>query len=87
MTDLALLARVLRVALVVAFVGALGGAFLPGTVGTASEWVSLGVLIGAPVLRVGWLTWDWAREGDRRFAAIGGVLLGVLATSSVVALF
>jgi len=82
--DLAVLAGILRVALVVAFVLALGGAFVPGEVGRWSEIALMGVLIGAPVLRVAWLTVDWFRERDRRFAALGLVLLAVLATSGLV---
>ena len=82
--DLALLGRVFRVALVVAFVLACGGAFLPGTVGHWSEIGLLVVLIGAPVLRVAWLTVDWGRERDRLFVGLGLVLLAVLATSGLV---
>jgi hypothetical protein len=54
--DLALLASILRVALVAAFVLSLAGALLPGRPGQVAEIVGLGVLIGAPVLRVAWLT-------------------------------
>ena len=43
------------------------------------------LLISAPVVRVGWLTVEWARTGDRRFAAMGGVLLGVLVVSGLLA--
>jgi hypothetical protein len=43
------------------------------------------LLICAPVARVGWLTVEWARAGDRRFAMLGAVLLGVLVTSGVLA--
>jgi hypothetical protein len=82
--DLALLARIFRVALVVAFVFALGGAFVPGRAGHWSEMALLGVLIGAPVLRVAWLTVDWARERDRLFVGLGLVLLAVLATSGLI---
>lgn len=86
MSDLRVLASILRVGLVVAFVLALAGAFVPGAVGTASAVTCVALLIAAPVLRVGWLTVDWARQRDRRFAALGGVLLGVLVASAVVAL-
>jgi uncharacterized membrane protein len=87
MSDLRLLASILRIGLVAAFVLALGGAFVPGTVGRVSSVVCIALLIAAPVLRVGWLTVDWARAGDRRFAALGAVLLGVLVASAIVALF
>jgi hypothetical protein len=81
---LALLGSILRVALVAAFVLSLAGALVPGRAGQVAEIVGLGVLIGAPVLRVAWLTVDWFREGDRRFAALGLALLGVLGLSGVV---
>ncbi|MCD9624362.1 hypothetical protein [Rhabdothermincola salaria] len=86
MNDLARLAGIFRVALGLAFVLALGGAFLPGRAGTASAVAALVVLAGAPVVRVAWLTIDWARTGDRRFALVGGALLVVLATGGIVAL-
>jgi hypothetical protein len=82
--DLALLASILRAALVLAFVLSLAGALLPGRVGEVSEIMGLTVLIGAPVVRVAWLTVDWFREGDRRFAALGMVLLAVLGFSGIV---
>jgi hypothetical protein len=87
MSDLRLLSSILRAGLVVAFALALGGAFIPGAVGTASAVACVALLVAAPVLRVGWLTVDWVRAGDRRFAALGGVLLAVLVTSALVALF
>mgnify|MGYP003118494256 CR=1 FL=1 len=86
MNDLGRLAAVFRVALGVAFVLALGGAFLPGVAGTASAVGALVVLAGAPVVRVAWLTVDWSRAGDRRFALVGVALLAVLATGGIVAL-
>ena len=63
---------------------ALGGAFVPGRVGDVSEVALLVVLIGAPVLRVAWLTVDWARERDRVFVGLGLVLLAVLAASGLI---
>jgi hypothetical protein len=45
---------------------------------------ALAVLIGAPALRVAWLTVDWFRERDRRFGLLGLVLLGVLGLSGLV---
>ena len=80
-----LLARILRVALSAAFVAACGGAFVPGTVGDVSAIVCIGVLIAAPTLRVVWLTVVWARQGDRRFTAMGAVLLAVLVASALIA--
>jgi hypothetical protein len=81
------LRHTLRAALAVAFVAALGGAVLPGDAGTTSAVVCVAVLVGGPVIRVGWLTVVWAREGDRRFAWLGATLLAVLGTSAVIALY
>jgi hypothetical protein len=79
------LGSLMQVALVVAFLLALGGAFLPGTAGRISGTICVAVLISAPILRVLWLTVSWAREGDRRFAIFGGILLAVLAVGSTLA--
>ena len=79
------LATLMQVALVVAFLLALGGAFLPGTAGRVSGTICVAVLISAPILRVLWLTVSWARDGDRRFALFGAVLLAVLAVGSALA--
>ncbi|MTA78794.1 MAG: DUF1634 domain-containing protein [Actinobacteria bacterium] len=79
------LAGLMQLALITAFVLALGGAFVPGTIGHVSGVACVVLLISAPVVRVGWLTVEWARTGDRRFAAMGGVLLGVLVVSGLLA--
>jgi hypothetical protein len=36
------------------------------------------------VVRVAWLTVDWARERDRLFVGLGLVLLGVMAVSGLI---
>jgi hypothetical protein len=87
MNDVRALVRTLQVALVLALALALGGAFLPGRVGTASSVACIVVLVGAPVLRVGWLTAIWVRMRDRRSAVSGAALLLVLLASAGVALF
>ena len=79
------LAGVMQAALVVAFLLALGGAFVPGTAGHLSGVACIALLIAAPVVRVAWLTVEWARAGDRRFAALGAVLLAVLVTRGMLA--
>jgi len=83
--SMARLAGVMQVALVASFALGLGGAFLPGSVGRASGILCIGVLIAAPILRVAWLSASWTRAGDRRFAFLGGALLGVLAVGAVLA--
>ncbi len=79
------LAGLMQVALVTAFLLALGGAFIPGGVGHASGATCIVILIAAPITRVAWLTGSWARSGDRRFALLGGALLMVLAGGAVLA--
>lgn len=86
MPGLQRLASLMQAALVGAFLLALGGAFIPGAVGHASGVACVLVLIGAPILRVAWLTTSWARTGDRRFATMGVLLLLVLTTGAVIAL-
>ncbi len=51
---------------------------LPGEAGSVAGRVMVGLLIGAPVLRVAWLLVRWLRLGDRRFALAATALLGVL---------
>ncbi|CAM8622041.1 hypothetical protein MCETE7_00129 [Acidimicrobiia bacterium] len=84
MNDLRRLASLMQIALVAAFAMALGGAFIPGQTGTIFGGICIGILIGAPIVRVAWLTIDWARIGDRRFALLGMALLMVLATGAVI---
>jgi hypothetical protein len=79
------LASLMQFALLAAFVLALGGAFLPGSVGHFSGVTCIFLLIVTPVVRVAWLTTSWARSGDRRFALLGGGLLVVLAVGAVTA--
>lgn len=85
MNDLKSLARILQIALFVTFALALGGAFIPGSIGDVSGTACIVILITAPVVRVGWLVVDWVRQGDRRFALLGSALLLVLATSGAIA--
>ena len=84
MNDLGVLSKILMVALVVTFACALGGAFLPGTIGVWSGTACIIILIAAPVLRVTWLVVDWTRIRDVKFALLGCALLVVLATSGAI---
>jgi hypothetical protein len=86
MNDLKTLSKILTVALIVTFACALGGAFIPGTVGHWSGTACIVILIAAPVLRVSWLVVDWTRVRDFRFALLGCGLLLVLMTSGAIAL-
>jgi len=76
----------LQAALVLTFVLALGGAFLPGTIGTVCGTACIAVLIAAPVVRVTWLVVDWIRARDLRFALLGSGLLAVLMIGGTLAL-
>ena len=84
MNDLGVLSKILMVALVVTFACALGGAFLPGTIGAWSGTACIIILIAAPVLRVTWLVVDWTRTRDVKFVLLGCALLVVLATSGAI---
>jgi len=84
MNDLEVLSKILTIALVVTFACALGGAFLPGTIGVWSGRACIVILIAAPVLRVAWLVVDWTRTRDVKFALLGCALLVVLATSGAI---
>ena len=84
MNDLGVLSKILMIALVVTFVCALGGAFLPGTAGIWSGTACIVILIAVPVLRVTWLVVDWTKSRDVKFALLGCALLVVLATSGAI---
>jgi hypothetical protein len=84
MNDLGVLSKILMIALVVTFACALGGAFLPGTIGVWSGTACIIILIAVPVLRVTWLVVDWTRIRDVKFALLGCALLVVLATSGAI---
>jgi hypothetical protein len=84
MNDLGVLSKILMIALVVTFACALGGAFLPGTIGVWSGTACIIILIAVPVLRVTWLVVDWTRIRDVKFALFGCALLVVLATSGAI---
>jgi len=84
MNDFGVLSKILMIALVVTFACALGGAFLPGTIGVWSGTACIVILIAVPVLRVTWLVVDWTRVRDVKFALLGCALLVVLATSGAI---
>lgn len=65
----------LAVATVVAFVAGLLGTVLSGDVANWFGGVAVAVIIAAPLLRVAILGVCWARNGDRRYAAVAGALL------------
>lgn len=75
----------LRVAAVVAFVGAAAGALLPGRPGRVAAVAVVAFIIAVPLLRVLSLGVHWLRLGDRRFAGVAFGLLLIVATGSLIA--
>jgi hypothetical protein len=80
------LVRWLDRTVVVAAVLAAAGLLVPGRAGDDVAGAAVAVVVAAPLLRVVWLEVAWARTGDRRFVAVGAVLLLVIATGTVLAL-
>ena len=78
------LARTFRAAAAVAFVLAVVGTF-PGDGGRAGRAGMLAVVMGAPLLRVGWLAVRWWRRGDRRYTAVSGAVVGIIAAGAALA--
>lgn len=70
----------LRVALVAAFLIGVLELVLPEDLRDEAAVVMVGVFVAAPLGRIVWLMVRWARRGDWRFAAVGAVLLAVVAT-------
>ncbi len=68
------LARFLRVAAYATFALAAAALVLPGAAGTAAGTLVVVVLVGVPLVRLGWLGHRWLRKGDRRLAVVAAVL-------------
>jgi len=77
-----------RVLVVVAcVVAALAVAAVVAGAAQTAPWLGTATvvaLIAAPVVRVVWLGVRWLRLGDRRFAAVCGALLVIMAVAAVV---
>lgn len=69
-----------RSAYALAIVGVLG----LGTVSTAAATAALSIIVAAPLIRVAWLIVRWLQEGDRRFAALGGLLLVLVVLGAII---
>ena len=76
----------LRITKRVALLAALAATFIPGQAGSAAAAVAVGLVIAAPLLRVGWLAYRWWRWGDRAFASVAASLLLVVGTGAAIAL-
>jgi hypothetical protein len=81
-----LLAAALRLLLWTAAALAAAALILSGNAGRVTAQLLLSVLIGAPLLRVAYLSLRWARLGDWRYAAAGALLLTVTAVGVAVSL-
>jgi hypothetical protein len=74
----------LRVATVVTVVLSALSVLVPDDGGRAAGTAVVVILVAVPLLRVAWLAQRWARKGDRLFATVACVLLGIVATAAFV---
>lgn len=65
----------------------LAGLVVPGRTGDNLLGSALTLLVATPLLRVVWVIYRLAREGDRRFAMVGVALLSAVALGVLVSLF
>lgn len=76
------LRRATIIAWVLAGIGTLSGSQPFATAGA----VAIALVIGVPLLRVGWLMFRWTQERDWGFVWVAAALLGVIAVAGLVAL-
>lgn len=67
------------------FVAGVLGAVLPGSAGIAVATAAVVAVVAAPLARIGWLTFRWTQEHDRRFVVLGAALLAVVAAGAALA--
>jgi hypothetical protein len=48
-------------------------------------WVAIGLLVAAPLVRVGWLAIRWFRRGDTRFGLAACGVLAIIAAGVLLA--
>ena len=70
----------------VALGAALAGLLLPDPIGNAASALAVGVVGGAPLVRVAWLAVRWNSRGDRRYATVAAALLLIVGTGAILAL-
>jgi hypothetical protein len=75
----------LRLTTRIALVAALAATVIPGDGGRSASAAAVGLVIAAPLLRVGWLAFRWWRWGDRAFASVAASLLLVVGTGAALA--
>jgi hypothetical protein len=73
----------LRAAIVAVAAFAVAGLVAPEPWDRRVGNVVVGLLVSVPAGRAAWLVVRWVRKGDRRFAAVGVVLLAVMASGYV----
>lgn len=74
----------LRITKRVALFAALLAIVAPGQAGRDAGAVAVGLVIAAPLLRVGWLAYRWWRWGDRTFSLVATSLLAVVGTGTLI---
>jgi hypothetical protein len=80
-----LLVRFLTVCVAVAAATSMLALLLPGAAGRAAAIVSIAVIVGAPLTRVGWLAVRWGHKGDGRFALAATAVLLVVSVGVLLA--
>jgi hypothetical protein len=75
----------LRAAIIGALVSSMLGATVPGTAGRWLGGAAIALIVGTPLLRVGYLAIRWARIGDLRYAWVAFALLAVIAIGAAAA--
>ena len=78
-------ATLLRVTTVAVAVTAAAALALGPTAGTTAAWVAIGLLVAAPLVRVGWLAARWFRRGDLRFGFAACVVLAIVVAGVLLA--
>lgn len=79
------MATVLQVATSAALVLGLLAVLLPGQIGRALAWGSVGLVVAAPLARVGWLAVRWVERRDWRYAALAAALLAIVVAGAAIA--
>ncbi len=78
------LAKLTTTVIVLAALAATAGVISSGDIAYTLNTAALVSLSVLPVLRVGVLAVSWAHAGDRRYAAVAGMLLSLMAVGVVV---
>lgn len=66
---------------------AVAGLVVPGRIGSTAAGTAVIAVISVPILRVIWIIYRLASEGDRRFVLVGVGLLSVITLGVTMSLF